>query len=559
MVRLKARALLSGAGALSILLGTGGTAVRAAPAPAAPVVRPAAQVTTDIDPSRAYNQPQMLVDPKDPDVRVIVGANYNAGTCGADVSLDGGETWRAGKGNAKPSEYATCVRSDFGPYLGGAYAHGTIYLASAADDKGGQQDVNTLYLSRSTDLGDTWDTTIIHKGKPDAAFTEVNGSTKIGGEHYSLVRMAVDRNNPNYVYVSARLGIADRTPPYGLFGNVVIRGVVAASADGGKTFSDPIDILGNIPRSEYAGDYVPSMTVAPDGTVYAVERERTPPATPDKPFTPDQPAGSPGAGGRLLLSTSTDHGKTWTTKSIDDSAVAGAGNTQANPEMTSDPKTGALYVIFGQRDTPTSESNVWIMHSGDGGKTWDPKVRVNHDATPRDHTLPGVSVAPDGRVDVAWADYRNDTQFQPGGTRQNQLWWDVYYSYSNDAGKTWATDIRVSDRSMNKNEGYTFHSNYGLGGPAGVASTNKAAVFAWADSRRGSIALPVEDFYFTSASFSNPSSEAAGGTSHTARDVALGAGATLAVMGVAMVLAYLGASRRSRPAAQPSTVPTSTG
>ena len=63
---------------------------------------------------------------------------------------------------------------------------------------------------------------------------------------------------------------------------------------------------------------------------------------------------------------------------------------------------------------------------------------------------------------------RNGPAFAPAGTRQNQLWWDVYYSYSNDFGKTWATDIRVSDRSMNKNEGYTFHSNYGLGGPAGV-------------------------------------------------------------------------------------------
>ena len=549
----------AGIAALGVLATAGVAGAQGGKAPPAPTVYPASQVTTDIDPSRAYNQPQMLVDPKDPDVRVIVGANYNAGTCGAQVSVDGGRTWRAGKGNAKPTEYKTCVRSDFGPYLGGAYANGAIYLASAADDKGGQQDVNNLYLSRSTDLGDTWQTTIIHRGKADNAFTEVNGTTKIGGEHYSLVRMGIDHTNPSYVYVGARLGIADRTPPYGLFGNVVIRGVIAVSSDGGKTFSDPVDPMANLPRNEYAGSYVPSITVAPDGVVYAAMRERTPPSIADKPFTAGMPAGSPGSGGRLLLASSTDHGKTWVTKSIDDSAVAGAGNTQANPEIAADPTTGKLYVIFGQRDTATSELNVWIMSSSDGGRTWSARTRVNHDSTARDHTLPGVSVAPNGRVDVAWADYRNDLQFQPAAARSAQLWWDVYYSYSADGGKTWADDIRISDRSMNKNEGYTFHSNYGLGGPQGVASTNAAAVFAWSDSRRGSVALPVEDYYFTTATFTSGTEPSAGATSHTARDVALGSVITLVVVGIVVVAAYAGFGRKrppsasSSPAASPTT------
>lgn len=553
------RTRVAGAAALAFVAALSGQAGAETKALSRPTVFPGGQVTTDIDPSRAYNQPQMEVDPNDPDVRVIVGANYNAGTCGAQVSVDGGRTWRTGKGNAKPTEYKTCVRSDFGPYLGGAYVKGTIYLASAADDKGGQQDVNNLYLSRSADLGDTWQTTVIHKGKTDAQFTEVNGSAKVGGEHYSLVRMGIDKVNPNYVYVSARLGIADRTPPYGLFGNVVIRGVVAVSSDGGRTFSDPVDIMSSMPRNEFAGGYVPSITVAPDGLVYAVMRERTPPSIQGQPFTPDKPAGSPGAGGRLLFFTSSDHGKTWAGRSIDDSAVAGAGNTQANPEITSDPKTGALYVTFGQRDTPTSAMNVYVMSSTDGGKTWGQRVRVNHDTSDRDHTLPGASVAPDGRIDVAWADYRNDLQYQPAAARSAQLWWDVYYSYSTDGGKTWADDVRISDRSMNKNEGYTFHSNYGLGGPTGVASLDDSATFAWSDSRRGSVALPVEDYYYTSALFSGKESGSAGGsTSHTARDVALGSVVTLVVMGIVVVAAYVGLGRRRQAIGAAAPVKTAT-
>ena len=51
---------------------------------------------------------------------------------------------------------------------------------------------------------------------------------------------------------------------------------------------------------------------------------------------------------------------------------------------------------------------------------------------------------------------------------------------------------------MHKNEGYTLSSSYGLMGPIGVASTDAAAHVAWGDSRRGSVQLPTEDYYFTS-------------------------------------------------------------
>src|SRR5262245_20090451 len=96
--------------ALIAVVGFGASAVLAAAAPSqgaepkpAPLVGPAVQVTPEIDPSRAYNQPQVAIDPKDPQTIAVIGANYNAGTCGVHVSLDGGRTWRAGQGVAKPA------------------------------------------------------------------------------------------------------------------------------------------------------------------------------------------------------------------------------------------------------------------------------------------------------------------------------------------------------------------------------------------------------------------------------------------------------------------------
>ncbi|MGH9077637.1 MAG: hypothetical protein ACRDY0_09345 [Acidimicrobiales bacterium] len=119
----------------------------AAPA-ARPKVYPSVQVSTDPSPARAYNQPNVLVDPVNPRILVIAGANYNAGSCVVFVSRDGGRSWTESAGNARPAAYATCVRPDLGPYLGAAFgADGTLYIASAADNLGGQQDVNNLYLA----------------------------------------------------------------------------------------------------------------------------------------------------------------------------------------------------------------------------------------------------------------------------------------------------------------------------------------------------------------------------------------------------------------------------
>lgn len=116
-------------GAAAVLTLAGG---QGAIAQSGPLVLPAKQVTTDLRPARAYNQPQLVVHPTGRNILAILGANYNAGECLAFVSLDGGGTWRQGKGLARPAQYRTCVRPDLGPYLGGKFgADGTLYLTSA--------------------------------------------------------------------------------------------------------------------------------------------------------------------------------------------------------------------------------------------------------------------------------------------------------------------------------------------------------------------------------------------------------------------------------------------
>lgn len=551
----RVRRVGSGLLATGIMFALAVTPAAVAPAAAAtsgtPKVYPAVQVSTDPSPARAYNQPNMLMDPVNPNILVIAGANYNAQWCGAFVSRDGGRSWTQAAGNAKPPAYATCVRSDLGPYLQAAFgADGTLYIASAADNLGGQDDVDNLYLARSTDLGNDWEFSIIHVGETDHVFNTLLGTTHTGGEHYSLIQMATDPSNPKYVYVGARYGIANRAAPYGLFGQIPLRGVVAVSSDGGVTFSQPKDILGSIPNSGVYGFFPPELAVGPDGTVYAFGRELDPPLLPGQTkATASSPAGVAGDGPRQMVLISTDHGKTWKDEFMDTSGVHCSACLQNDePDGAVDSK-GNVYTVWAQAPSAASGSPTQILFSSssDGGKTWTAHKIVSDTNSPVDAEAPGISVAPNGRIDVAWIDFQSSLQFDPGATTNTELYWDVYYTYSTDGGKTWSKNIRISDRSMNKNAGYTVSDSYGLQAHETVASTNDTTYFAWSDSRAGTTTDPVEDYYFTTAVHSTPAKPRSFGSG-------LAFGIALGILGAGLILAivvFALRTRRSGPEAAP--------
>jgi Neuraminidase (sialidase) len=335
------------------------------------------------------------------------------------------------------------------------------------------------------------------------------------------------------VYAGARVGHASRAAPFGLFGKVALRSVVATSPDGGRTWGPPVDIMANVPQTQIFGNFIPEISVGANGVVYAITREKAPPSDPNKPFTATSPPGGPGAGGRKFVSVSTDHGKTWMTTTVDDSAVH-CGGCDWPPATAANASNSDVYTVFGQSGTTSgSPTNVFFKASTDGGKTWGKLIQLNDDANPSvDHWYPGISVAPNGRIDVAWIDFRSSLAFDPGSTTKTELMWDLYYTYSTDGGATWSRNMRISDRSMNKNEGYTANDNYGLMGPAGVHSTNDVVYFAWSDSRRGTVQTPVEDYYFTTAKFATTTSKKTSSAGRFGLGVAVGilaAGAVLLI------------------------------
>ena len=566
-----------------------------------PVVTPSIQVNKDITPSRIHYNQQVLVDPTDPDTVVIVEGDlaFSSGTCPVHVSHDRGRTWTTQEAEPRPPEHGTCIRASFGPAMAAAFGvDGTLYVLAAgapAAMGGGTTDV---YLARSPDLGASWEFTHIVRGATEVEFTKVDGTKAKDTGRYNRLALAVHPTDPDRVY--AGMLINPGTLP--ILTQAPIRSLVAVSEDGGRSFGEPVDIFKDTPHSEIFGSDVPALAVDREGAIYAFTKERPPaptgataatapppaqvppapepattttapsvgggcppapartqPAPPATTVPPVNPQlGAAGAGDRLLFSKSTDGGRTWKGRAIDDSTAV-CRFCLTTPQAAVNAETGEVFVVFEHSDVPPpvarEDRNIWFMASSDGGETFTRRLRLNDDLDPArkpgyNQVFPNLSVAPNGRIDVAWFDFRSDGMFNPAGTGRsdflNETCWDAYYTYSNDGGRTWArVNLRVSDRSMNKDEGIQLNPLYGPMGPFGIASTDEMTYVAWPDSRAGRPLVPLQDTYLATVIHEEVGSP--DGPTVKASSVALGGAAGIALGGAALFAAVRG--RRARPAA----------
>ncbi len=121
-----------------------------------------------------------------------------------------------------------------------------------------------------------------------------------------------------------------------------------------------------------------------------------------------------------------------------------------------DHSTGAtkdnIYMLASVVPNGRSTTDVMFVRSTDGGLTFSAPVKVNDDSNPNSwHWFGTFSVAPNGRLDAVWYDTRNST---------NNLNSQLFYSWSTDAGATWAPNVAVSV-SFNPSEGYPNQSKIG--------------------------------------------------------------------------------------------------
>ena len=199
---------------------------------------------------------------------------------------------------------------------------------------------------------------------------------------------------------------------------------------------------------------------------------------------------------------------------------------------------------------PADDRDVYLRVSRDSGRTWEDRVVVNDDSAKENvqHMHPNLSVAPNGRLDIVWMDTRNSPI--PPGTMISGVTYvghqDVYYTYSLDQGRTFAPNIRISDRSIDRRFGI-WQGNADIHGPTGIISTDDTVYFTWQDSRNGTNTGSADDTYFASLRLHGPALAASAEKedSGVPRPVLIGAGLAVG-MGLAMLVVFA-AGRRPQP------------
>ncbi len=341
-----------------------------------------ANITND-----AANEPSLAVDPTNPNRMVIgwrqfnnIASNFRQ--AGYGYTTDGGRSWTF-PGVIEPGVF----RSD--PVLA-ADAEGNFYYNSLTAN-GGQSEF-WCHVYKSTDGGATWDA----------------GTYAYGGDKQWMVIDTTDSVGRGNIY-------ANWTRSYS-----ACLGSFTRSIDNGQSFQPCLQV----PGLPHWG----TMAIGPDGELYI------------------------GGGGFVVAKSSNAkydaQAIAWDFSTIVDMDGLIAYGGGPNPDgllgqawiaadRSDGPTAGNVYLLCSvARDSTPDPADVMFIRSTDGGQTWSSPTRVNDDpSTSAFQWFGTMSVAPNGRIDVVWLDTRND----PGGYDS-----ELYYSFSEDGGLTWAANQALS-------------------------------------------------------------------------------------------------------------------
>ncbi len=530
----------------TMFLATTATAVTllaaAAPAAPPPQVDAAVQVTTTPSEGRGHAVPAVAVHPDNDRVIAVGEGDAYSSRCSLHVSTDAGLTWShtpIPPNNAWPN----CVYANFGPIVDVTFGpDGTLYYAYSGHNPTTYR--SRMFLARSSDLGRTFQTVMLPWVEPNLE------EGQFGAD--ALPSVAVDPNNPDRVYV----GWMSNNGTWNLseavlqgkeyFWDIRSRPYVVASHDGGRNFSDPVDVSGEVEGWMSQ----PHLVVGSDGEVFAFFGENV-------KAPKDAAKGTKAPPAHLYLATSRDGGRNYTQRALHARPPRAESDWLSAPSPGVDPRTGNLYVVW--EETATGAPRVAFIRSTDRGETWSEPVQINDVAPKRQWSFneffPSLAVAPNGRIDVAWYDWRNDVTFAPKA-EENALQ-DVYLAYSDDGGRSFAADTKVNDRSIDRRIGLWDTGD--VEGPIGLASARQAAYVAWDDTRNGDERDMSQDIYFTRVRFAPPDAVfAANSGAASSRLVwsVIGAGSALALGGLVLILGTRLARRRPSEMGVPARVPT---
>jgi predicted nucleic acid-binding Zn-ribbon protein len=484
-------------------------------------------ITRDFSASPFQTEPHMAVSPDDPDHIVVGVIDYAFDSLVSYVSYDGGSSWEGPYQAPYPSQD---LASAGDPVL--AFDRkGRVYMAGISlgieefnlGPLATESLVSSISIARSDDGGENWIQSVSSsrskvstQGLQQDRFGRTRGTVSVGFLDKPWLAIGPDPANKDndIIYVvytdfeeQAELYYLGEVPV--LVGRDLLTTIrMVASRDQGKTWSDPISVSPTVRRGSSEGGsdpddpdrkfldnqqpgaaptaegrkrivQGPQVNVGKDGTVYFSWMDS---------LDDDNTKGL----GEIQVATSTDGGKT-----IKRLGAAATFNEipykpRTNPFRfwaSSFPQTalgpnGEIYIIYSGRppDKAMDDADVYLVSSMDKGLTWSRPMRLNGDEGSALQFLPAIDVDPKGKLHVMWLDTRDD---------KTRLRYHVYYTTSEDKGKTWGFEIkqigqrvrdaRVSDFSTNPNR--AFPGGAFIGDYVAIKSTDEDVYLIWPDGR----------------------------------------------------------------------------
>jgi hypothetical protein len=340
------------------------------------------------------NSPQEIsirINPKNPS-QVVAGANLN----NVYHSTDGGITWNIGI--LMEPTYGV-----WGDPIIFTDTAGAFYYSHLSNPASGNW-IDRIVFQKSLDGGATWSA---------GTYTGLNGS-KAQDKEAVVVNSAT---NEIYVTWTQFDNYGSSSP---LDSSVIL---FSKSADAGATWSMPVRIsaeAGNCVDSDSTMEGAIPM-IGPAGEIYVV-------------WT--------GPNG-LVFNKSLDNGVTWLPHELPIISTPGGwdynisglqrcnGLPQAICDLSPGPNYGTIYINWTDQRNGTTDTDVWLIKSTDGGTTWSSPVRVNDDIAGKQQFLTWMDIDPaNGYIYCVFYDRRN----YPVTSQKT----DVYLARSVDGGNTFS-------------------------------------------------------------------------------------------------------------------------
>ena len=352
-------------------------------------------------------EPYIAINPSNSQEMVVAWMGFVVGErvqIKTKFSTDAGKTWSTVSLVAHPVSGYTSAD----PSL--AFdANGHVYLSFI--DFTGFTNPNiqgAVYLSKSTNLGQTWNTPTL----------VIHTSDDPGKRNIDRPWMVIDKSgtaSQGNIYITT-MNAKGSTFGYNPY--------ISISTDGGNTFSWRYLDTANFLSGNLISQPMPTPAVSNTGEIHAIY--------PSYVISQNFKA-------QFLIASSTDNGNSFSYKPVFESSSSVTDSLAKKGYLLISNPTDGNHLVFLYLDNSNDKSDVFMVESTDAGIIWSTATKVNDDNTNALQDLVWADFDTDGDLIVSWRDRRNGSSGEY--TTDSEIWASVRMKDSTN----FSANFRVSD------------------------------------------------------------------------------------------------------------------